>query len=148
MAPTVDVTLGPLDAEAVHAFIDEVEELLGWFATTDALRSTFTPTIADGIRTYLTEWRGATRGDEPFTWTGALDAAVAEFLLYAVFLSVEQVRRANAGHPLADERSDLGRPFLRMLIIRLHGALGDAADVDHDRLDYLAASWPADLYDR
>lgn len=148
MAPTVDVTLGPLDAEAVVAFVSEAEELLGWFPTADALRDTFTPAVADGVRTYLTEWRAAARNGEEFTWRGAFDTSAAEFLLYAVFVSVEQLRRSTGGEPLSDPRSDLGRPFLRMLIARLHGALKDVPGVDDDRLAYLAASWPSDLFER
>lgn len=147
MPQTVALELGPLPPAAVLAFVDEVEELLAVFAADDDLRVTFTPTIADGIRTYLTEWRAAARGDA-FAWQGPLDAAAAEYLLYATFLGVDLVRRTNGGAPLADERSNEGRSFLRTLIRALHDGLTGVDDVDQDRLAYLESRWPPDLYDR
>ncbi len=146
MSDTVQIRLGPLDAAAVESFTREVEELLANFAAHEQLRQTFTPAIGDAIRTYLTEWRATARDAATFDWEGDVDAAVAEYLLYATFLGVEQVRRFTGGEPLQDERSDVGRPLLRLLIARLHAALRDVPDADQDRLGYLEERWPPDLF--
>lgn len=143
MSPDPRIELGPLPAITVRAFLAFARPRLALLADDPVLSLTFTDPITRSMSALFDAWAEAAHGDE-FRWAGALPTDHAEYLLYALFLAVEQRRSELGGTPEGAE-VDARRPFVIHLIDRFSRALAATPDADHSRLEHLAERWPPEL---
>lgn len=143
MSTGAQIVLGPIASVHVRSFVGFVRDLVRDYSGDPVLSLTFTPTITKSIQAMFDSWADAATTDT-FNWSATLPTDHAEYLLYALFLGVQNRRQELGGAPNGPE-FETRREFTRHLIGRFTSALMATSDADHSRIEHISQSWPLDL---
>lgn len=137
----VQVRLGPLPSEHVHAWVQYATHVLETVASEPGGPGVWLPADAvAGFESYLAAWSSEAEAANPFVWEGDIPQEEAEYLFHAFFRVATHL--ATQAESAGAQAPDDSEPFYRTLVSGLLHALDQEGDATSEFSQHLRAFWP------